>query len=83
MLKRSRDSVVVIVTRLRAEGVPGSNPGNIKTHFSSPKRPGQLWGAPSLTFSGYQGRFPEIKRLVREFDLSLTSTIEVKNNWSY
>jgi hypothetical protein len=81
-LKRSRDSVDGIVTRLRA-GWSWVRIPAILRHFSSPKRPGWLWGAPSPTFSGYQGPFPGIKRLGREFDLSLPSTAQVKNEWRY
>jgi len=44
-----------------------------KRFFSSPKCPDQLWGTPSILFSGYWDRFPGVKWLA----------YEVTNEWRY
>jgi hypothetical protein len=43
--------------------------------FSSPQRPDQLWGPPSLLYSGY----PAVRRPERETDHLSPSSAEVKN----
>jgi len=45
------------------------------------KRPGRLWGAPSLLFSKHGRFFLGVKRPRRETDHS--PPFEVKNEWSY
>jgi hypothetical protein len=40
--------------------VRDSNPGRSKRLLSSPKRPGRLWGPPSLLYSAYLGPFPGV-----------------------
>jgi len=50
-----------------------SIPGKGKRFFSSSKHPDQLWGPPSLLFSGYQGSFSGGK-VVEVCSWLLTST---------
>jgi len=38
--------------------IGGSGPGRGWEFLSSPPRPDQLWGSPSLLSNGYQGLFP-------------------------
>jgi hypothetical protein len=47
--------------------------------FESPKCPDQLWGPPSLLFSGYQGSFLGVKQLGHEVNHSPLSSAEVKS----
>jgi hypothetical protein len=57
---------------------PGSIPGSAGL-FSSPKRPGRLWGPTQPPIQLVRGALsPEIKRQGREADHSLPSTDEVK-----
>ena len=44
----------------------------------SPKHPDQPLGPPSLEIDGYRCSFPRAKRLGREVDHSLTSSVEFK-----
>jgi len=71
----SRCSVVDTATRLWGFA---SRQGQI--FFSSPKRPGRLWGSTSLLFNCYRYSFPGIRR---EVDHSPPSNDEVRNEWSY
>jgi hypothetical protein len=50
--------------------VEGSCPGKDERFFWSPKRPGRLWGPPSLLFSGHWRFFPGWKRPERKVDHS-------------
>jgi hypothetical protein len=61
----NRDSSVGISTKLRAgrSRSRGLISGRVKT-FSSPQRPDQLWGSPSLLYNRYRG----VKRQGREAD---------------
>ena len=61
---------------------PG-NPGWGYRFSSCRKNSDRLWGPPSLLFSLYRSLFPGIKRPGLDIDLSLPSTVEVKNEWSY
>jgi hypothetical protein len=56
----SQDSVVTTVTRLWAAQPRrcGAIHYMDKKIFSTSKDPDQLWGAPNLQYSGYQGRDP-------------------------
>jgi hypothetical protein len=54
-----------------------SNPGSGKIFFFSSKRPDRMWGALYLTFSGYKGSFPGVKRPGLEFTLSPPSNAEI------
>jgi hypothetical protein len=48
--------------------------------FSSPRRPGRLWGPPNLLSNGYRGALsPGVKRPGREADHSPPASAEVKN----
>jgi hypothetical protein len=53
--------------------------------FSSPRRPGRLWGPLNLLSNGYGGgvSFLEVKRPGREADHSPPTSAEVKKMWSY
>jgi hypothetical protein len=59
---RSQDSIVSIATgyRLNDRGVGVRVPVGSRI-FTSPCRPDQLWGLPSLLYSGYGGLFPRGK----------------------
>jgi hypothetical protein len=59
-----------------------SNPNEGKD-FSSPERPHQLWGPPSLLPSGYGGLLSGVKQPGLEADHSPQSSAAVKNVWSY
>jgi hypothetical protein len=43
----------------------------------------RLWGPPSLLFNCHWGSFPEIKQWGSDFDYAVSSSTEVKNDWSY
>jgi hypothetical protein len=51
--------------------------------FSFPKRPGRLWGSPSLLTNLYPGSFPGVKRPGREVTLLLPSNTYAKDEWRY
>jgi hypothetical protein len=51
--------------------------------FSSPKRTDRLLGPPSLLINGYRGSFLEIRQSGPDVNCSLSSNVEVKNEWSY
>jgi hypothetical protein len=71
--KRSRNSSDGIATGYRLDCL-GSIPGRGKRFFSSPRCPDQLWGPPSLLFSGYLG----VKWWGHEADHSPPSSARVK-----
>jgi hypothetical protein len=58
--RKSKDGLFGIATGFGLDG-QGSLPGRSKKFFSTPQRPDQLWGPPSLLCNGYQGSFPEGK----------------------
>ena len=51
--------------------------------FSSQKRPGRLWGPPSLLLNGHYGSFPRKKRQGYAVNHPPPSSAEVKNVWCY
>jgi len=53
---------------------------NIFLFFKTPRQP---MGPPSLLLNGHYGSLPLVKRPGREFDHSPSSSVEVKNEWSY
>jgi hypothetical protein len=54
--------------------------GAEKRFFSTPQRPGRLWGIPSFLSNGYGGLFPSgLKRSGREADHLPRPTVQVKN----
>ena len=56
----------------------------VRDVVSSPKRPDRLCCPPYLLFNGKRGYlFSEVKRSGCEFDYSLSSNTEVKNDYSY
>ena len=57
----------------------GSKACKTRDFLFSPKYPEQLWGPPTLLFSGYLG----IKRTGREVHHSPPSNAEIKNKWGY
>jgi hypothetical protein len=63
--------------------VQGLNPSKGKRVFFPPKRLDQLWGPPSLLFSGYEYSFPGVKWPVFKVYRSPRSNAEVKNELSY
>jgi hypothetical protein len=75
-------SLVGIVTSLRAgrSGIP--IPAGARD-FSYSNRPDLLWGPSSLLLDGCWGSFPRAKWLGRDVDHSLSSSAEVKHEWSY
>jgi len=58
-----------------------SNSGSDKRFFSSQKRSDQLWGSPSLVFSGYCDSFPRIGGL-GVVDQSHIANAEIKSQWN-
>jgi hypothetical protein len=76
---QNRDSVVSIVTsyRLNNLGVRVRIPVGSRI-FSSPSRPGRLWGPPNLLSNGYQGSFVGGDRPEHEADKSPPASAEVK-----
>jgi hypothetical protein len=51
--------------------------------FTSPCRPGRLFGPPNLLSNGYWGSFPGVKRPGCEADHSPTTSVEVKKKWTH
>jgi hypothetical protein len=81
---RSQDSIVDILTRLRAGWMVWDlNPGRGKGFFSSPKCQDWFWGAPSLLLIRYWCSFLVIQQPGHEVDHSSLSVAEVKNECSY
>ena len=60
--------------------VRGSNSGRGKKFFSSPEHPDMLWGPPSL---GYRDSSPRVKWQGHEVYHSPSTSVKVKNGWSY
>jgi hypothetical protein len=58
--------------------IHGLNPAGA-IYLSPVKCPDQLWGLPSLLFSGYQGLCTGVKQPWCETDHSSVSSAEVKN----
>jgi hypothetical protein len=50
-----------------------------KTFFSTPQRPNQLWGSPSLLSNGYRGSSARVKLLGREHNHETSSISSVNN----
>jgi len=49
--------------------------------YSSPTRPNQLWGPPSLLLNERKDTFPGIRHVGREVE-SPSSSADVRNTWS-
>jgi hypothetical protein len=81
-LRRRRDSVASIETRLRA-GWSGVRITADVRDFLYAKFSTQLVSPPNLRFSGYGDSASEAKRLGRDVGYSPPSSAEVKNEWSY
>jgi hypothetical protein len=63
--------------------VCGSNPNGAKGLLSSPEHFDQLWGWPSLAFSGYQCFFLGAKQPRHETNHFPPPSTEVRNEWTY
>jgi hypothetical protein len=80
---KSQDSAVVIVSGygLDDQGVGVRVPVGSRI-FSSPSRPDQFWGPPSLLFNGYWGVLSlEVKWPGRETDHSPPTSAKIKKMW--
>jgi hypothetical protein len=74
-LYSNRDSVVIIVTRLRIERSGVQMPFGATDFFSSPQLPGLL------RVNWYRDSILRVKRLEHETDHSPPSSAETKNDW--
>ena len=54
-----------------------------KGFFSSPKYPDRPCDPPSFLFSRYSSPVPRLKRAERDAEHSSSSSVEVRNEWSY
>jgi len=80
--KICQDSPVIIMTRLRCGWWRnfGSCPSK-ENMFSSPNFADQLWGPPSLLFSGYRHFFPGVNWLGHDSDPSPQYNAEIQHDW--
>ena len=78
----SRNSIVDIATRYMLDG-PEFEPHRVKEVLSSPHLP-RLAPRPTQTHVKWAPRlFPRVKRLGRGVDQPISSSAEVKTEWSY
>jgi len=78
-----QDSVVGIVTMRRVRRFRVPIPVWVRGFFLHQKYSHWFWGPEGLLSNGYRVTFPEIRRSGRDVRHLTTSSVDLKNEWSY